>query len=46
MEETTSIECVLEREGDLLGDTKGIGLKKKSAVRREGWEDICDHMNS
>ena len=29
VEEKTLIECVVEREGDLFGDTKGIGLKKK-----------------
>ena len=29
VEETTLIECVVEMEGDLFGDTKGIGLKKK-----------------
>ena len=29
VEETTLIECVVEREGDLFGDTKGIGIKKK-----------------
>ena len=46
VEETTLIECVIEREGDQCGDTKGIRLKKKSAVRRESWEDICDFMNS
>ncbi|XP_078310257.1 uncharacterized protein LOC144618324 [Crassostrea virginica] len=35
VEETTLIECVVERDGDLFGDTKGIGIKKKSAVRRQ-----------
>ena len=43
VEETTLIECVVEREGDLFGDTKGIGIKKKSAVRRESWEDMRLH---
>lgn len=46
LEEATLIQSVVEREGDLIGDLKGTGSKKKQLARREGWDDICGVLNS
>nr|XP_034319454.1 uncharacterized protein LOC117687287 [Crassostrea gigas] len=46
LEEATLIQSVVEREGDLFGDFKGVGSKKKSVSRREGWDDVCSVLNS
>jgi hypothetical protein len=45
-EETTLIQCVLEREEELFGDMKGTGAKRKASVKREGWDTICSILNS
>nr|XP_034330483.1 uncharacterized protein LOC105330658 [Crassostrea gigas] len=46
LEEATLIQSVVEREGGLFGDFKGVGSKKKSVSRREGWDDVCGVLNS
>lgn len=45
-EETTLIQCVLEREEELFGDMKGAGAKRKATLKREGWDAICVALNS
>ncbi|XP_056015647.1 uncharacterized protein LOC125647757 [Ostrea edulis] len=45
-EETALIQYVLEREEELFGDMKGAGSKKKAALKREGWDEICQMLNS
>ena len=45
-EETTLIQCVIEREESLFGDIKGSGTKKKSTLKREGRGEICTVLNS
>lgn len=46
LEKATLIQSVVEREGDLFGDFKGVGSKKKSVSRKEGWDDVCSVLNS
>ena len=45
-EEIFLIQCVVEREGDVFGDMKGSGGKRKTVIKKEAWGDICNHLNS
>ena len=45
-EEIFLIQCEIEREGDLFGNMKGSGGKRKTVLKKQAWGDICDHLNS